>query len=343
MLIRDLMKAMLLPKEEILINKIVNIRGIDVHLISLTYEEHRKVLWALYRSPYNFYEGIHAEFEKEFITKKDELTASIDSRKRDNHIHIEEISIQKQKMTFTSSSLSPIYNNNCEEYMQLLHFIENGMSTVHWEEEALENLVIAAYEQKEDEEFPEIDMSKELDITIKVSKDYKEVLVNQPMCLEFGEAEKDKRGYYYDSVYNIHRSFYIDKLYHYDIWEEVDNRFDSEMIHKVPKEHFAEMREQYFGLLEKTCPVGKNLVMLEYETEDGVQLNFYSREYLQEKPEPKSSSSSILLFKSDRELGTNGFKSRVCMIQPVEKDYTGSIEVELFSMVVEIPEVVITV
>ncbi|MBZ9636524.1 hypothetical protein [Clostridium sp. FP1] len=45
-----------------------------------------------------------------------------------------------------------------------------------------------------------------------------------------------------------------------------------------------------------------------------------------------------MLFKSDKKLGGNGFKSRVCLIKPVEKDFNGSIYVELFSYLVVIPE-----
>jgi len=73
-----------------------------------------------------------------------------------------------------------------------------------------------------------------------------------------------------------------------------------------------------------------------------MQLNFYSKEYLDKRPVHKS-SSSMMFFKSDKELGSNGFKSRICMIKSVDKDFNGSIDVELFSRYMEIPEEIITV
>lgn len=85
-----------------------------------------------------------------------------------------------------------------------------------------------------------------------------------------------------------------------------------------------------------------NLAILEYESDNDVQLNFYSKEYLDKEPVYKNSSSSMF-FKSHKELGNNGFRSGICMIKPVEKDFNGCIDVVLFSQFVEIPEELITV
>jgi hypothetical protein len=49
MLLKDLKQNMFLPKKEVFINKIAKIRGIDIQLISITSEEHRNVLWAMYQ------------------------------------------------------------------------------------------------------------------------------------------------------------------------------------------------------------------------------------------------------------------------------------------------------
>ncbi|MBU3130066.1 hypothetical protein LGL55_21405 [Clostridium tagluense] len=61
MLLSDLKQNMLLPNKEILINRIVKIMGVDVHLISITSEEHRNVLWVMYQLSYHLDEGIDPE------------------------------------------------------------------------------------------------------------------------------------------------------------------------------------------------------------------------------------------------------------------------------------------
>lgn len=50
-----------------------------------------------------------------------------------------------------------------------------------------------------------------------------------------------------------------------------------------------------------------------------------------------SSASIGFICKCD-EIGINGYKLRECVMQPVDKDFSGKIELELFSRYVETPE-----
>lgn len=338
MLLKNLKQNMILPKKEIFINKIVNIRGIDVHLISITMEEHRNVLWAMYR----LNEEIDLEESIEYTSNRDKMINNISEKMNLPNIHISEIIIQKQKMTFSSSSAGPIHQMNYEGYMQLQHFIENGMITTNWDKVNLKHIVIAGYEQEKTEEFPIIDSSKELEVTLKVSEEFEDVLINQPLRLEFDKIEKDDKFYFYDSIEKKNRIFYIDRIKHYDIWEEVNDKFEDAFIQDFSKEQIKKMKEQYIDILEKICPKGMDLAIVEYETEDDIQLNFYSKEYLDARPVCNTSSPSAIILKSDKEVGNNGFKNRVCIIKPIEKDFNGSLDVELFSWVMKIPEEIIT-
>lgn len=342
MLLKDLKQTILLPSKEILINKILKIRGIDVQLISITSEEHRNVLWAMYQLPHHVDEGINSEERIEYTSNRDKMVNDIIKEIRSPNIHISEVMIQDKKMTFDSSSANRMSYINYEGYMQLQHFIAKGMDTTIWNEVDLDNIVIAAYMQKENEEFPIIDLSRNLYITLKVSRDSKQVLINQPLALEFGDMEKGNKFYFYDSIEKKNLTCYIDKMKHYDIWEEANHHFKSEQMQAFSKEQIKQMKEQYLATTEEICPQGMNLAILEYETEDGVQLNFYSKEYLDKKPVQKN-STSMMFFKLDKELGINGFKSRVCIIKPIDKDFKGNIDVELFSYFMEIPEEIITV
>lgn len=224
-----------------------------------------------------------------------------------------------------------------EKLMQLQHFVEKGMTTTNWDEEDLENLFIATYEQKENEAFPEIHLSKELEFTIKIAKEFKPVLINQPIQLEFGEMQKGKEFYFYDSIEQKNRIFYVDKIEHYDIWEEANNHFDNDKMQALPEEQLKQMKESYLACIEQTCPKGMDLAMLEYETQDDIQLDFYSKEYLDQHP-IKHATSCAMFFKSDNEFGINGYRSRVCLIKPIEKNFYGNLDVELFSMYIEKPE-----
>lgn len=342
MLLRDLKQNMFLPNKEIFINKTVKIREVDVQLISLTSEEHRNVLWIMYKLPCHINEERDSEERIAHTSNRAEMISNIISKTTSPNIHISEIMIQNQKMTFNRSSARPIFHMNHEGYMQMQHFVEKGIDTTNWNEVDLANIVISAYEQEESEEFPTIDLSKKLDISLKIDRDSRQVLINQPITLKFGEMAKDNKFYFYDSIEKKERIYYIDKIEHYDIWEEANRHFESEQMQAFSKEQIKQMKEQYLASMDEICPQGMNLAILEYETEDDMQLNFYSKEYLDKKPAHKN-SSSMMFFKSDKELGSNGFKSRICMIKPVDKDFNGSIDVELFSRYIEIPEEIITV
>lgn len=343
MRLKDLKKNMILPTKEILINKIVKIRGFDVHLLSITAEEDRNVFWMMYNQPSNVDLKIDLEERSEYASNRDEMIDDVSREMKPHHFSISEIHIQGKKMTFSSYRASCMGNMNFEGRMQLQHFIERGISTKNWDEVDLSNIVIASYKQSEDEEFPEIDLSRELDITIKVNSEFKQVLANKPMTLEFGEAKKGDTLSFYDSIGNQERTFYINKMEHYDVWKDVSEKFESEEIRGLSEERIKEIKEKYFICLKEICPKGMNLARLEYESEDDIQLNFYSKEFMDRKPAPKASSSSMMLFKSDKEFGINGFKSRLSMIMPVDKNYSGSIDVELFSWYLKIPEEVITI
>lgn len=306
-------------------------------------KEHRNALYAMYQFPRDLDKELYLQQIIGHTSNRNELIASFSQRINSFHVYICEITIQNQRVVFSSSSSSPMSSRTYENYMQLQHFMEKGMDSIPWNEVDLDNMIIATYEQDEGTEFPTIDLSKELDITLKIGKEINQVLINQPLTLEFGETEKGKKLYLYDSIEKKNRVLYINKIYHYDIWEEAPPAFEDRLIQLFPKEQVMQIKEQYLIDLEKICPEGMNLAMIEYETEDNVQLNFYSKEYLDERPAPKTSSACTMFFKSDRELGNNGFKSRVCMIKPVEKDFNGSIDVELFSLFMEVPEEIIRI
>jgi len=342
MSLKDLKQNMFLPDKEIFINKIVRIREVDVHLISITLEKHRTVLWGMYQLPCYSDEKTNKEKRGEYESNRDQIVNNINEKNNFPEINISEIIIQKQKITFSSHTSIRMSNWKDERDKEFEYFMEKGIIKTHWDEVDFENIIIVKCKQKNSEEFPVIDLSKKLDIILKLRGDFNEVSINQSISMKFSEMGKGNKFYFYDSIDMKKHIFYIDKMYNYDVWEEVNNNLDYELMRVLPKDQIEQMKEEYITGLEKICPKGMVLAMLEYETEDDMQLNFYSKEYLDERPVHKSSASMMFL-KSDRELGSNGFKSRVCMIKPVEKDFDGIIDIELLSCFMKRPEEIITV
>ncbi len=330
-----LKQQMLLPEKEILINKKVEIAGYSAILVSITSQGNKNVLWVMYHQPH-FLTDEPGE-RREYFTNREEMVSNICSH-HTPHVHFPEIIIQGQRMTFSSSSAYRIRDNNNSAYMQLQHFVENGMSVALFDKIDLSDMMIASYEQNEGEAFPQIDLSQELDITLKVARSSKEVLINQPLHLEFGNMEKGQKFSFYDSINEKDRFFFVDSIEHYDIWQEAEHHFSSEKMKMFSAQQIEEMKKQYFKCVEKTCPKGMDLAIIKYESEDNIQLNFYSKEFLDERPVHNNSSSSTMFFTSDKEPGINGLKSRICIIKPVPKDFKENMDIELFSWIMQIPE-----
>jgi hypothetical protein len=342
MSLKDFEENMFLPQKEIFINKIVRIREVDAHLISITLKEHRTVLWAMYKLPCCVDESKDKEKRREYTSNRDRIVNNSNKKNNFPEINISEIIIQKQKMTFSHNTSIRMSDWKCERDKEFEYFREKGIIKTNLDEVDFENTIIVEYEQKDSEEFPTIDFSKNLDIILKLRSCSDEVSINQSISMKFSEMGKGNKFYFYDSIEMKRHIFYIDKMYHNDVWAEVNNILEYELMRVFPKDQIEQMKEEYITCLEKICPKGMDLAMLEYETEDNVQLNFYSKEYLDERP-VHNSSATIVFFKSDRELGSNGFKSRVCMIKPVEKDFDGIIDIELLSCFMKRPEEIIIV
>jgi len=131
MFIKELKESMLLPQEEILINCRVYIRGIPAHIISLTKEKHRTALWVLYEGASGSSEEMEDIYEidgEERIGNKTNRQDIVDPMHRERNARnigfISEITIQNQKLIFTSSQGYHLHDRHYEGYMQLQHFIE---------------------------------------------------------------------------------------------------------------------------------------------------------------------------------------------------------------------------
>ncbi|MDF2885584.1 MAG: hypothetical protein K0R54_6160 [Clostridiaceae bacterium] len=242
-------------------------------------------------------------------------------------------------MTSSSTSI-PLCFWKVDNSIKLQNFIDNGLISANLDDEDLENIIITEYKLKDCDELPKIDTTKKLDIIIKLRSHSKSIIINQSIHMEFGEMEIGNKFEFYYPIEKRKYNYYINNMYHYDVWDEVNNNLEKELGQVVPKEQREEAKIEYVAALEKICPRGMDLAMLEYESEEDFQLNVYTKEYLNERRENKASISAVF-FESDKKIGKNGFKSRVRMIKPVEKDFYDPIDIELLTGYIKVPEEII--
>ncbi len=349
MRLKHLKEWMLLPEKEYIINQSVNIRGMDVLILSFTIEEDKNRLWFIYKQEDSFEDELECNMEYEYKERiksnRDEKLDNIERRSRDKYFFIEKVGIQNQTITFSSSSSSSIYEMNREGIMQLQHFVEKGLILDKWDDVRLKNLVIAQYHQKEYEEAPVIDNAKELDIKLHINPDSKEIAIQHPFKVRFGKQDIGTKIIYFDEELCRESYFFINEIYSFDVYEDIKKK--AEEIEDL--EMRENMRNNFIEALERVCPRDKDLAVIKYETVDDTQLNFYFKEYLDAGPIIYRNDNSTIggassigfTCKSDDEFGINGYKLRECVLQPIDKNFSGELEIELFSRYLEIPEEIV--
>lgn len=345
---KELKSKLFVNEEEIIINKKVNIQNKEIFLLSFIKGEDTNKLFALYKSDNHIEEanlfepeGELEEFdnydEEEYMTStnRNELVQHINSSNKSLNIFFKEMTIQGQVVTFQSASTGALEYYDWSEMVIIQHFIKEGLIPKEFDNVNLENIILAKFEQNEEETFPQINFNEDIDITLIVDERSEEVLIQHPFTVKLGNLEKDTKIYYDIEDTKKKNYFYLDEISRYDIWKDVDENLD-ETLNKIDEDQREEFKNEYLSCTEEQCPKNMDLLTIYYETPDNSQLRFLAKKYLED--EPNYSSSALIMFTScNDEKGVNGNKKYVDYLIPIEKDFKSHIEIELFSKYVHIP------
>lgn len=189
MMLKYLKQQMLLPIKEYIINQHVNIRGMDVLILSFTVDKEKNILWIIYEDKDFFISEIDCEYREEIKTNREGKLHSLEECSKHKDFYIKQMEIQGQIVNFSSSRSSHINISNLEEIMQLQHFTEKGLILEEWNDVNLGDLVIAQYEQMEGEILPSIDKTKELDIKLYIDQSFIEIPIQHPFKVDYGKQD----------------------------------------------------------------------------------------------------------------------------------------------------------
>lgn len=123
----------------------------------------------------------------------------------------------------------------------------------------------------------------------------------------------------------------INRVYLYDIWTEMEKVFDAPQLkEQITPEEIMKRKEEFDAKLSEICPKGMLFPLIEYECEDNITLQFYSRPWLDREPFHRGSSVGFIV-RPDEKTGILGLPLKACIIQEPMALETDIIEVELFS------------
>lgn len=100
----------------------------------------------------------------------------------------------------------------------------------------------------------------------------------------------------------------------------------------MTSEEIAQTRLDCEEKLLEVCPRGMCFPVIEYECEDELSLQFYSRSFLDAKPLRRSSGMGFII-RPDQPTGTLGLRLRAALIQEPFPANTNTIEAELFQYI----------
>lgn len=357
----QLKKTLFLNKKEIILNKKVTVQEKELILLSFIEGEESNKLYALYKGnkeikeeyflPDTFqYEDINDsiseenydenDYEYKENTNEEELINNIESSKEDINIFFKEMIVQGKKITFQSACSNSLEYTDTEEMIIIQHYINLGIISEEWDEVHIENMILAKFEQSEEEDFPIIEDERTISITLIADEQSREVLINHTFSVNIGKYDKDTKIYYINEE-NKEEFFYLDEIDRYDIWKDIYENLDKNIQHLCEGER-KEFKEEYIRCSEEECPRDMDLLTIKYETEDNTQLSFFTKNYLEDDVYDYSSSSTIMLMSFDVEKGINGYEKYTENLKPIEKDDNSSIEIVLFSKHVNIPSEILT-
>lgn len=245
-------------------------------------------------------------------------------------------------MTFGSSQSTFCTEQDREAYMKLQHFVEQGMELASFADVRVDRLFLTFYEQDSSEPFPDLDLEKELDITLKFNSTSRQIGARtEPIMLEFGDAPKQVKHSFYDPVSGKDRFFSVKALKREDVWKITEENFAKPTPPSSTEEEWQHFKNQYLQGLERACPKGQELAVVEYQSEDDIQLAFYSKDFLDSKPVSSTSEPGDLhfsVFYSSVKPGLDGLKLQTTVVGWIDQTFDGSLVIELVSYRQELPE-----
>lgn len=174
---------------------------------------------------------------------------------------------------------------------------------------------------------PDFDNDPQLHFTMR--KDTTSYLVEQPVILTVNKEYPEKLWFKHKETGEEHWA-QINKVYLLDMWADMERTFsDPILLKRMTKEQIVKAKKDFEESFLEICPKGMYYPIVEYECEECISLQFYTKKYLESKPVHNNRGIGFIV-RPDKSTGILGMTLKAAIIQePVTKN-TVNIEAELF-------------
>lgn len=219
-------------------------------------------------------------------------------------------------------------SENREITVALTEFLRLGWNPTGIDRQNIDNLFLTSIGLKgEFDSIPEFGENPVLRLVSRAH--HTSHLVEQPVTLRVGAEYPEKLRFRSLQTGEEH-SARINRVYLCDMWADMQENFDDPRLKELmtPKE-LEEHKTDCENRFSKVYPKGMRLPVIEYECEDGITLQFYSRAWLNLKPVQNGSCIASII-KPIEKIGVSGLPLKAAFIQEPMPENTERIEAELF-------------
>lgn len=224
------------------------------------------------------------------------------------YLHCSEFKIGNTKMCTQGGHGGDMVSGNYEEIKVFFDMMDAGWEIPEWlRNEDWDRLQLVTLRMADLKRLPKY--SSDMPITIKHEPVPKKYLLNRaraitveigkPFSFNFTAHDGEKVQCHINNVTLI------------DAWEDAKKKFGdakSEYRERFTKEQLQEIESNFYKALAQNCPKGMCYIGIEYECSRDINLQFYSKDFLESYPETHNGSASFLMMriKPDKKTGTHG-------------------------------------
>ncbi|MCM1047201.1 MAG: hypothetical protein NC433_02100 [Clostridiales bacterium] len=287
-------------KDILVIGKTIERDGKKYHIIGMTMEEDARLY---------IIEPYEEQKRRNLQTKRTQrMLLKEHETKSFSYLHCREFRIGNKKLRIQGGSGGALIPENYEEIKLFLDMMDAGWNVPEWlKNEEWDRLQLVTLRIDNIKRLPKY--SPDMPITVKHGPDWEKHLLNRAktITLEIGKPLSFRFTAHDGEKVQCH----INNVTLIDVWEDAGKQFSdakSKYRERFTKEQLQEIERHYYEALEQNCPKGMCYIGIEYECSRDINLQFYSKDYLESYPESHNGSASFVMMrlKPDKKKGTHG-------------------------------------
>jgi hypothetical protein len=243
---------------------------------------------------------------------------------------VESVLIGNVEFEISGSESRCLNAQDWESILFLSELLKNGWNPDGIDYQNIDYIFLTSYELVgEFDRIPDFESNPLLHFTMR--DDNISYLVEQPVSLVVNGQYSNKLWFKNKESGEEHWA-QINSVHLHDMWAEMEKSFsDNKLLEHMTKEQIYEAKKHFEETFIEICPKGMCYPIIEYECEESVSLQFYTKKFLDSKPVHSNGASSIgFIMRPEKTTGILGMKLKATIIQePVPADTIG-IEAELF-------------